>query len=461
MNDFSDTHIIISALGSRGDIHPFLAIAIEFKNRGSSNITFLVNDYYHDLVVEHGFKHISIGTKENQIEFINDQRIWDTRYDVAALGWDRTIRPAIETAYKVVEDAHKSGDKVLVIGLQHIMNGALMAAEVFDLPSVNMTLSPQLVITHADLLPSTPIKHHSFDWLSKNIKQKFINRVRSISLKVVMEKDYFWQLNGMRRFRKLKPIKDFSTDTVLSKNSLQICLFPSWFGQPASNWPENLHLTGFPLFDEVKHEVHKDVEQFINEQGKPILFTFGTGVFDTDELFKVGLAACEALGYPGLFVGGEIDENFITSKKYMHIKYVDFESVFPKCLAVVHHGGIGTLAQAIQAGVPQLIRPQAFDQFDNADRVHNLGLGSFVLRKNFNVRNIARTLNIIMKSQTIKEQIKHCASVMRSSNPIERVCDLIEYFAAMPKSSRCNPFKKAISEFMQQTLTHKILIYHY
>jgi rhamnosyltransferase subunit B len=59
----------------------------------------------------------------------------------------------------------------------------------------------------------------------------------------------------------------------------------------------------------------------------------------------------------------------------LRLDYAAFDSLFPRCRAVVHHGGIGTLSKALRAGLPQLIVARAYDQFDNAARAERLGFG--------------------------------------------------------------------------------------
>ena len=58
-----------------------------------------------------------------------------------------------------------------------------------------------------------------------------------------------------------------------------------------------------------------------------------------------------------------------------HFNYIPFSTVLPRAAAFVHHGGIGTTAQALAAGVPQLVVPLAHDQPDNAVRIRHLGVG--------------------------------------------------------------------------------------
>ncbi len=58
-----------------------------------------------------------------------------------------------------------------------------------------------------------------------------------------------------------------------------------------------------------------------------------------------------------------------------HFPYIALQRLAPRATAMVHHGGIGTLAQGLRAGLPQLLAPVFFDQFDNAARLETLGLG--------------------------------------------------------------------------------------
>nr|MBA3625578.1 glycosyltransferase [Methylibium sp.] len=58
-----------------------------------------------------------------------------------------------------------------------------------------------------------------------------------------------------------------------------------------------------------------------------------------------------------------------------HVAYAPFDALLPRLATLVHHGGIGTCAEALAAGVPQIVVPFAHDQFDNAARLERLGLG--------------------------------------------------------------------------------------
>jgi uncharacterized protein (TIGR00661 family) len=89
--------------------------------------------------------------------------------------------------------------------------------------------------------------------------------------------------------------------------------------------------------------------------------------------------ACVKLDRPGLLLSTHA-ENFPDRlpESVRTMAYASFGQLLPQCSAIVHHGGIGTTSQALAAGIPQIIRPLAFDQFDNATRVESLGCGRWL-----------------------------------------------------------------------------------
>src|SRR5205085_2067897 len=79
-----------------------------------------------------------------------------------------------------------------------------------------------------------------------------------------------------------------------------------------------------------------------------------------------------------------------------HFAYVPFSQVFPRAAAVVHHGGIGTTAQALAAGIPQVIMPMGYDQPDNAERLVRLGVGAPLPPRRFTGARLAALLGKLL-----------------------------------------------------------------
>jgi rhamnosyltransferase subunit B len=92
--------------------------------------------------------------------------------------------------------------------------------------------------------------------------------------------------------------------------------------------------------------------------------------------FRTALAACEALGERGLFLTKHphvLPARLPASVR--HCAFAPLRALLPRCTALVHHGGVGTTAAALESGCPQLVLPLAWDQPDNAERVRKLGVG--------------------------------------------------------------------------------------
>jgi UDP:flavonoid glycosyltransferase YjiC (YdhE family) len=211
-----------------------------------------------------------------------------------------------------------------------------------------------------------------------------------------------------------------------SKALLEIGFFPEWFGMRPKDWPADLKLVGFPLQNRASMDTRNELDMLIEQQGAPLIFTTGTGVRDVTELFEEGRKICELLQVPGLFVGGSVGAEVLQgSALCTHMDYLDFEYALPKALAIIHHGGIGTTAQAIKAGIPQLIRPLKYDQPDNAYRIYKLGLGTYVMPELFKAEQVAPIVRSMLLNANASQALRYYAEDVRKSCAIIDACDLI------------------------------------
>ena len=110
----------------------------------------------------------------------------------------------------------------------------------------------------------------------------------------------------------------------------------------------------------------------------------------------------------------------------MHFPYVPFSQLLPQSAVLVHHGGIGSTAQALAAGIPQLIMAMAFDQPDNANRVHRLGVGDGLFRREFQVAKVKTMLEHLLGSKEIAVRCKQLAARFEAARPREAAAERIE-----------------------------------
>jgi rhamnosyltransferase subunit B len=154
-------------------------------------------------------------------------------------------------------------------------------------------------------------------------------------------------------------------------------LFADWFCPIAQDWPRHLVFTGFPLFHPrtAEEELSPSLRHFLEAGPPPVVFTAGTETRTVRNFFDIALAAAQSLGLRAVFLSRLGDQLPVLPGTIHHESYASLQLLLPKSAGIVHHGGIGTTAQAMRAGIPQLILPGRLDQFDNAQHVEKLGCG--------------------------------------------------------------------------------------
>jgi UDP:flavonoid glycosyltransferase YjiC (YdhE family) len=109
----------------------------------------------------------------------------------------------------------------------------------------------------------------------------------------------------------------------------------------------------------------------------------------------------------------------------VHFDYVPLGQLLPRAAALVHHGGIGTAAQGLAAGTPQLVMPLAHDQPDNADRLRRLGVGRELRPKSFSAANVARELQAL-DTEDVRNACRTVADRFVGTDPLTKSCEIIE-----------------------------------
>jgi UDP:flavonoid glycosyltransferase YjiC (YdhE family) len=103
--------------------------------------------------------------------------------------------------------------------------------------------------------------------------------------------------------------------------------------------------------------------------------------------------------------------------------------VLPRCAALVSHAGIGTLAQGLAAGVPQLTMPMGFDQPDNATRLQRLGVARWLVPARFDGERVATELAGLLDDNGTAARCRRWSDQIGAHDAIEETCDLLEQLA--------------------------------
>ncbi|MEW8437125.1 MAG: nucleotide disphospho-sugar-binding domain-containing protein [Candidatus Thiodiazotropha taylori] len=93
---------------------------------------------------------------------------------------------------------------------------------------------------------------------------------------------------------------------------------------------------------------------------------------------------------------------------------------------IVHQGGIGTVAQSLNAQRPILVVPFGFDQFDNGERIEELGIGKCILKSKYSVENAAPILEELHNNARYQDQASSIGKMVSSEDTLSRSCDFVE-----------------------------------
>jgi UDP:flavonoid glycosyltransferase YjiC (YdhE family) len=146
--------------------------------------------------------------------------------------------------------------------------------------------------------------------------------------------------------------------------------------------------------------------------------------------FESAIEACQRLDSRGILLTRH--KSAIPSslpEGIRHFNYVPFSMILSQSSAFVHHGGIGTIAQGLAAGVPQLAIPMIMDQPDNAVRLERLGVGTYLVPGKFQASALADKLDHLMRSPEVVAQCAKYSNKLASTSALDLTCTLIEGLA--------------------------------
>ena len=271
--------------------------------------------------------------------------------------------------------------------------GARIVHEAVGLPLVTLHLQPTgFVSEHETAVPHVWLR--SIDRWPPLVKRLLVAAGDRLSDHALAP-----PVNDLRAEFGLPPVRNIVREWWHSPRRV-IGLFPDWYAAVQPDWPSQTRLTGFPLYDAGDATpLPRELETWLDAGAPPAVFVAGTANRQAARFFQAGADACRRLGRRGLLLSrftGQIPDPLPPGVR--HAEYAPFGSLLPRAAAIVHHGGIGTAAQALRAGCPQLVMPMAFDQPDNAVRLERLGVGRYLRPSRFTGLAAARELDALLGS---------------------------------------------------------------
>jgi sterol 3beta-glucosyltransferase len=384
--------IVLTNLGSIGDIQPLLAIGDELRRHGHRPVLALA-PLYLSRVTSLGLEHAPLGPDLDYPEIdrrsvaalaAGDDPLAVTR---ESLGLLETLLPGmLDTTLELCRTAD-----LLVAG--HLQPAAQMAHELMQIP-----------------FASVQVNH--FGGRRAPQERRAVAAV----------------INRFRSRHGLAPLEDpLHSDA----NSPQLALYAvsRHLGLATEGWPAHWHVTGFCFLDERGWEPPADLLRFLESGPAPVVFSFSSlthadpvAVTDAilDAIRRTGCRAIVQRGWSGLAAGRMPDGVYAAG-------FLPHAWLFPRAACVVHHGGAQSSAAVFRAGIPAVVVPHVRDQPVWAELSHDLGVaGPPLPAAELSGEHLAAALIETLGSSRRREAAAALGARIRSEGGVERARELIE-----------------------------------
>jgi UDP:flavonoid glycosyltransferase YjiC (YdhE family) len=242
-------------------------------------------------------------------------------------------------------------------------------------------------------------------------------------------------LNAVRADYGLPPRRRYASDGNMSPYCTIVASSPA-FISPPPDWPASVHMTGFCFADSGETWEEPQGLTAVLEGAAPVVaLSAGSMVHEVEHLFdsffRDGIAAIRRAGARALVIGapgGALPDPL--PEDVCALPFAPFSRVYPRCAAVIHHGGIGTTAQALRAGVPALVVPWGVDQFATAVNVANVGAGRWLMHNRFTERRAAKEIRRLLTDETMRARTREIAARIATEDGVAAASNVLERYLA-------------------------------
>ncbi len=358
-------NITILTYGSRGDVQPFLALALGLQQNGH-RVRLAAPHRFAEFVARYGVSFVPLaGDPEIISQRLNAAGGNPLRAMTAIQGYVSDIAPQVaRAAFAACEDAD------LLIHSFLFTVGAHSWAREHGIPDVSVQTFPVFAPTRAFpnvaaawIPPGWPsyFSHwlaNRFFWYGGKLGYP---RVRRASPDIAYPSRLYWPF-------------DERTDRL--RTPLLFAFSPLVVPRP-DEWGAHIHLTGYFFLEEEDYRPPAALTDFLAEGPPPVCISFGSMV--SRDAARTGGAVLEALkmtGERGIFLTGW--NGWRPPNPPPNVLFLDAAPhawLLPRCKAVVHHGGAGVTGAGLRAGIPNIVVPHSADQPFWGRRVAALGAG--------------------------------------------------------------------------------------
>lgn len=390
---------IMASFGTVGDVAPMLAIGQALRELGD-DVLFFGTPYYEDRYRASGIDYRLAGPLLDPDILLKDPRFTHPSRGVFNV-FNFLYLPLVNILADTIgaELERRPADMILT---QMWSFGGALAAEKAGLPYAVVSMAPITWYSAADPSLIGPFEPPPWlmGWLERHPIRWVINRTFSKSLGECAER--LGLPAGNRRFY-----------TIQEHSARNVGLWSTRFRTTApDDFPQN-RICGFPKprQDTPPPALSPEAEAFLAAGDPPVVLGLGSALPRfVPEVYRMSWEACRRLGLRAVLVGGGEGVVERPDDRLLQLPWAPYASLFPRAGVVMHHGGIGSLAEALRAGRPQIIVPCGTDQYDNAARAERLGVACRIKRDDVTVRRLVEALSTCMQNSRMQSDAERLAT---------------------------------------------------
>jgi sterol 3beta-glucosyltransferase len=420
--------ITIFAAGSRGDIQPCVVLSRGLQQAGYS-VRLAVPEDFAGFIEKQEVGFFPLRGDVQQIMASDTGRSFMETGGANPIKSIRAMRTMISpVVMQMVEDAYTAchdADAIICMGVLSAFGHSI--AESLGKLIVNIEPTP-LLPTKDFPAPSWPIQ--------KDLGGLHNHTSGLAMLQVI----WLWYGSFVNDFRKklgLLPYSLTSFRRILRSTPMLSAYSPNIIPHPA-DWPESVHVTGY-FFQETPPDWQPSPElmSFLEAGEPPVYVGFGSMAgSNPEQLAGLILEALDRSGQRGLLLTGwgGLHADLVPENVFV-VDSAPHSWLFPRMAAVVHHGGAGTTAEGLRAGVPAVIVPFVFDQPFWGARVTALGLGpNPIPQKQLTADRLAHAIRVAVTDPGMRQRANALGTAIRAENGVRNAVRIVKRYFGEPRS---------------------------
>lgn len=409
--------ITILTYGSRGDVQPFVPLSLSLVDHGHS-VRLAAPSRFKSLIEDHKIDFVPLaGDPEDLSRSLNNaghnfvkllRELMSHAIEIGADVWHQT------------EEACQNAD-LIIHTFAHAVGAHTLAREK-NVPDIHIQTFPMFTptgdypnVTMPHILPrSLNLFTHTFSarltWWTSRIGFEQVRRRAGLP-----RRKLYWPFD----------------DDPLRPRTPILCAWSSSVLPASNDWPPRVQVTGYYFFPfDVSYQPPAELVSFLQQEVSPVCITFGSMVNrDKEKIDRIVHKSLKQTGNRGVILSGWSGVEKASSNDLLYLEAAPHDWLFPRCRMVIHHGGAGTTAAGLRAGIPNIVVPFLGDQLFWGERVQAIGAGPKpILVKKLSVENLTRAI-AEAENESLRKRAQQVGQEIRIEDGTSQAVKWIEKYS--------------------------------